>query len=209
MRLLLPSAPLRRLAAIGSHTMASAAASAAAAPPPPRGALHCGVSLLNQADAIQVDVDLMQEPGFSIDQLMELAGLSCACAVAALAPAPCRVLLVCGPGNNGGDGLVAARHLYHFGYKPEVVYPKQPKQPLFANLVAQQQQLGIPVVPELPADVRHPHGQPSQPSSEPDTAVGLCPGRLRCWWLTRTRGVCAAGCIRCARGRDLRLQLQA
>jgi hypothetical protein len=63
------------------------------------------------------------------------------------------VLLVCGPGNNGGDGLVAARHLYHFGYEAQVVYPKQPAQPLFANLVAQQEQLGIPVLRELPADV--------------------------------------------------------
>jgi len=91
--------------------------------------------------------------GFSIDQLMELAGLSCACAVAKLAPAPCRVLLICGPGNNGGDGLVAARHLYHFGYEAQVVYPKRSKGALFDNLVAQQEQLGIPVLSELPPDV--------------------------------------------------------
>ena len=59
---------------------------------------------------------------------MELAGLSVAAAVADLHPPaapsadtpPTRALLVCGPGNNGGDGLVAARHLFHFGYAVEV-----------------------------------------------------------------------------------------
>jgi len=55
--------------------------------------------------------------GFSIDQLMELAGLSCAEATATAFPERSRkVLVVAGPGNNGGDGLVAARHLTHFGY---------------------------------------------------------------------------------------------
>jgi len=32
-----------------------------------------------------------------------------------------RALVVCGKGNNGGDGLAAARHLYNLGYDVEVV----------------------------------------------------------------------------------------
>jgi NAD(P)H-hydrate repair Nnr-like enzyme with NAD(P)H-hydrate epimerase domain len=56
--------------------------------------------------------------GFSIDQLMELAGLSVAASLADVYPPDTllRVLVLAGPGNNGGDGLVAARHLAHWGY---------------------------------------------------------------------------------------------
>ena len=101
--------------------------------------LYNGISVLGQEAAIAVDVELMQVPGFSIDQLMELAGLSVAQAFADAYPASShpRVLIVCGPGNNGGDGLVASRHLHHFGFEPTVVYPKRSKGQLFENLVTQ------------------------------------------------------------------------
>jgi len=44
---------------------------------------------------------------------MELAGLSVSQALYRLQPIQKgnRILVVCGPGNNGGDGMVAARHL--------------------------------------------------------------------------------------------------
>ncbi len=53
--------------------------------------------------------------------------------------------------DNGGDGLVAARHLAHFGYRPEIVYPKPGKSPLFERLQQQCRVLGIPIHSELPA----------------------------------------------------------
>jgi NAD(P)H-hydrate repair Nnr-like enzyme with NAD(P)H-hydrate epimerase domain len=45
---------------------------------------------------------------------MELAGLSVSQALYRLHPIQKgkRILVVCGPGNNGGDGMVAARHLF-------------------------------------------------------------------------------------------------
>ena len=64
---------------------------------------------------------------------MELAGLSVAEAITKVydAVAFSKILIVAGPGNNGGDGLVTARHLKHFGYQPSIYYPKPSSKPLF------------------------------------------------------------------------------
>ncbi|TDH65897.1 hypothetical protein CCR75_002045 [Bremia lactucae] len=77
--------------------------------------------------------------GFSIDQLMELAGLSVAAAVGkefhrlikqnGAINENRRLLVVAGPGNNGGDALVAARHL--------------------VRLVTQCEQLNIPIAEHI------------------------------------------------------------
>jgi len=54
------------------------------------------------------------------ESLMERAGLAAAEHARHLAGDGYRVLVVCGPGNNGGDGLVAARHLRTWGYRVTV-----------------------------------------------------------------------------------------
>lgn len=96
--------------------------------------------------AADLDADLMsEEGGYSIDQLMELAGLSVSQAVYKCHP-PSQgknILLACGPGNNGGDGLVAARHLHFLGYIPTVYYPKPTKKPIFDGLQKQLKGLHI------------------------------------------------------------------
>jgi len=122
---------------------------------------------LNAKDAAALDVELMETPGFSLEQLMELAGLSVAEAVYSAYPPTTisdtnntntktnnnKVLLVCGPGNNGGDGLVAARHLVHFGYeKVTVVYPKASGKEHFINLVQQCSDVEITMCDEMPAN---------------------------------------------------------
>lgn len=60
------------------------------------------------------------------------------------------MLVVAGPGNNGGDGLVAARHLHHLGYLPRVVYPKPNSGALFRGLVKQLAALDVAVAPAMP-----------------------------------------------------------
>ncbi|XP_021599912.1 pyridoxine/pyridoxamine 5'-phosphate oxidase 1, chloroplastic isoform X2 [Manihot esculenta] len=115
------------------------------------------ISYLTQRDAAEIDEILMGPLGFSVDQLMELAGLSVATSIAEVyKPSEYnRVLAICGPGNNGGDGLVAARHLHHFGYKPFVCYPKRTAKPLFTGLVTQLESLAVPflTVGDLPSEL--------------------------------------------------------
>ena len=75
--------------------------------------------------------------GWSIEQLMELAGLAVAdvihddvaCNIIGKKKnansTHCTIVVLCGPGNNGGDGLVAAKHLAQRGcWHVDVWHPK-------------------------------------------------------------------------------------
>ena len=110
---------------------------------------------VRQEEAVNIDLELFSDYQFSVDQLMELAGLSVASVIEAEYKVSQfkRVLICCGPGNNGGDGLVAGRHLKLFGYEPLVVYPKRGRGDLFDRLTHQLEGNGIPISAELPSDM--------------------------------------------------------
>ena len=69
------------------------------------GALPC----LTSAQAREVDRLCAERFGLSVDWLMEAAGWQLA------RHCPARTAVLCGTGNNGGDGLAAARHLHRWG----------------------------------------------------------------------------------------------
>ena len=67
--------------------------------------------------------------GMTVDQLMENAGRAVAEeASRRLPPAPAVVAVLCGSGNNGGDGSVAAHYLYQWGHRPEVWFVRPPAE---------------------------------------------------------------------------------
>ncbi|CAI5758942.1 unnamed protein product [Candida verbasci] len=101
---------------------------------------------LSSKAASLLDQELMSTGAFSIDQLMELAGLAVAKSIFKEYP-PTKFqncLILAGPGNNGGDALVAARHLKLWNYNPILYYPKKSKSnQLYLNIATQLQQLKI------------------------------------------------------------------
>lgn len=102
-------------------------------------------------------VQFMDFNSIPVDQLMELAGLSCAHALAKEFKLDDdngnnKVLIIAGPGNNGGDGLVCARHLSLMKFEPCIYYPKPTDKPLFNNLVHQCKLMGINFIDDCPSE---------------------------------------------------------
>ncbi|HEX5936998.1 MAG TPA: NAD(P)H-hydrate dehydratase [Actinomycetota bacterium] len=76
--------------------------------------------------------------GVPVEDLMERAGRAVARAAREVAGGAYgrRAVVVCGKGNNGGDGLVAARHLDRLGLRTTVVLLEDPealREPAFSN----------------------------------------------------------------------------
>jgi NAD(P)H-hydrate epimerase len=99
----------------------------------------------------KADQDAGQRFGVDSIQLMEVAGLQLS-RLAAAWLADCggqRVLVVAGSGNNGGDALVAGRHLRGRGYPVEIRALDQAPgaQSLMARHLRTGSKLGLPIGP--------------------------------------------------------------
>ncbi|MEM9291746.1 MAG: NAD(P)H-hydrate dehydratase [Acidobacteriota bacterium] len=71
--------------------------------------------ILSPRAMAQVDARAIEEIGVPGAVLMENAALAVVQATLQLIPEGRRVTILCGPGNNGGDGLAVGRHLYSRG----------------------------------------------------------------------------------------------
>jgi ADP-dependent NAD(P)H-hydrate dehydratase / NAD(P)H-hydrate epimerase len=80
------------------------------------------------AETVALDALMAGGPGFSAVELMEIAGLGCFFGLRDLLDPAARVVLVCGPGQNGGDGFVVARYAATLGVPVSVVASAFPRE---------------------------------------------------------------------------------
>ncbi len=97
----------------------------------------------------EIDRQAVTLYGMSVMALMEFAGWSVAISAGALAAGHSGAVftIVCGPGNNGGDGLVAARWLYNMGQAVSVflLAPAERYRDAAGAQLKTVQAMGIPI----------------------------------------------------------------
>jgi len=69
-----------------------------------------------------IDNLMVKSQGIDILMMMELAGLDVALLAAKTSQGK-KIAVLCGKGNNGGDGIAAARHLTNFGFECTLIFP--------------------------------------------------------------------------------------
>ncbi len=88
----------------------------------------CIPAPMSVAESRRIDSIAIEEYGMSGLVLMENAGRGAADVLRTMVPSDALVVILCGPGNNGGDGFVIARHLHAAGYRLAVWLLADPKR---------------------------------------------------------------------------------
>jgi len=83
-------------------------------------------AVVTAAEMRALDRATIEDIGIPAFTLMETAGRAVAHVAMEMFEAPGHIAVVCGPGNNGGDGFVAARGLRDLGHDA-VLYPAVPR----------------------------------------------------------------------------------
>ena len=86
------------------------------------------VMILTPSEMIALEQSAFDD-GVSAEALMDDAGAQMAAAIQQFCPTPGECAAIFGKGHNGGDALVAARHLASAGWKVHVV-PAFPARPM-------------------------------------------------------------------------------
>lgn len=116
---------------------------------------HC-TPLFDGAATRDADARATSKHGIPSLLLMERAGLESARAILEAHPAARRAVVLVGRGNNGGDGMVVARHLAEAGWRVEVMSPdgaapSTPDAHVMSNIALG---LGVPLRPFDPGALR-------------------------------------------------------
>ncbi|MDB6177000.1 NAD(P)H-hydrate dehydratase [Paracoccus sp. Z330] len=80
-----------------------------------------GSEILTSAQMRAIESDAIGSGAVTGLALMEQAGAAAAALIQQATPSPKDVIVLCGPGNNGGDGYVVARHLHDAGWSVRVL----------------------------------------------------------------------------------------
>jgi len=115
------------------------------------------MKVLTSRQMKEIDRKTIAETGIPGIVLMENAGIRIVEALKSRFPAPNaeRVVIIAGKGNNGGDGLVVARHLWNGGARPSVLLlalKEDVRGDAAVNLAAALN-IGVPVTEILSLDV--------------------------------------------------------
>lgn len=140
-----------------------------------------GVAVLTPQAMVAAEKKAAEQYGIPSELLMEAAGLAVATAAREMLSPGCTVGLLVGPGQNGGDALVAGRHLISWGYPVKAFVAEGANPPRGAAASNLDRLKSFP-------GVSFPHGPDDSPGNVSLVVDGLFGTGLR----TAPRGAGAA-----------------
>ena len=105
------------------------------------------IPAVKKQQMMEIDRLVVEKYGITLVQMMENAGCNLTRMAGHMLKGQGSVVVVCGPGNNGGGGMVAARHLYNHGFNVSAALAAESPESL-SEVPALQweilQKMGIP-----------------------------------------------------------------